>query len=342
MNGHLSSKQIDRYLIGEVARAEAQHAHECAGCAAEIAGMERSLALFRQTVRQWSEHAAGAAGEPVWSAPQMFQFPPTQEAGLLAGGATRAGVSSFLLHAAAFAMALTLGLKPDVSDTLRMMGPEVPIYFPKPVADRSGGGGGGAREPLEARKGSPPKAAPKQFAPPRVDPVEAQLMMPPSIVIPADIAELSASRYGDPFANADNLSNGIGSGAGIGNGDGGGVGPGRGPGLGPGMNGGVGGGVDGGGVYRLGGGVLAPRLVKKIEPEYSEEARKAKWHGTVVMSVVVDEKGRPRDIRVLRRLGLGLDEKAIDAVQRWEFKPGTLNGKPVAVQAVVEVNFRLL
>jgi TonB family protein len=95
-------------------------------------------------------------------------------------------------------------------------------------------------------------------------------------------------------------------------------------------------------VYRIGGGVSAPALVYKVEPEYSEEARKAKFQGTVMIYVVVDEKGNPRDLRVVRPLGLGLDEKAVEAVSKWRFKPGFLNGKPVSVAATIEVNFRLL
>ena len=86
----------------------------------------------------------------------------------------------------------------------------------------------------------------------------------------------------------------------------------------------------------------SPALVYKVEPEYSEEARKAKFQGTVLLSVVVDDKGNPRDINILRPLGLGLDEKAIEAVQKWRFRPGFLNGKAVSVAAQIEVNFRLL
>ena len=78
------------------------------------------------------------------------------------------------------------------------------------------------------------------------------------------------------------------------------------------------------------------------EPEYSEEARKAKFQGTVRLSLVVDEHGLPTQIKVITPLGLGLDAKAIEAVQKWKFKPGIKDGKPVAVQASVEVNFRLL
>jgi TonB family protein len=85
-----------------------------------------------------------------------------------------------------------------------------------------------------------------------------------------------------------------------------------------------------------------PRLLTKVEPEYSEEARAAKIDGAVVLSVVIDRSGRPVNLRVIRGLGLGLDERAIAAVAQWRFEPGRENGEPVDVQATVEVNFRLL
>jgi TonB family protein len=82
--------------------------------------------------------------------------------------------------------------------------------------------------------------------------------------------------------------------------------------------------------------------IVKPEPEYSEEARKAKWQGAVLLQLVVDENGVPQEIRVVKSLGLGLDQKAIEAVQKWRFKPGLKDGKPVPVSANIEVNFRLL
>ena len=86
----------------------------------------------------------------------------------------------------------------------------------------------------------------------------------------------------------------------------------------------------------------APSIVYRVEPTYSEEARKAKYQGSVFIQIVVDENGDVKDIRVVRPLGLGLDEKAIEAVAKWRFKPGMKDGKPVAVIANVEVSFRLL
>jgi TonB family protein len=115
------------------------------------------------------------------------------------------------------------------------------------------------------------------------------------------------------------------------------VGSGKGGGFGPGEGGGV-----GGGVYRVGGGVTAPIVLTKKDPEYSEEARKAKYSGTVLLSIEVSPNGLASNIKVVRSLGLGLDEKAIEAVKQWKFKPGYKDGKPVTVAATIEVNFRLL
>jgi TonB family protein len=94
-------------------------------------------------------------------------------------------------------------------------------------------------------------------------------------------------------------------------------------------------------VYRIGGGVSAPSVFTKTEPDYSEEARAARLQGTVILSAVIEEKGTPTDIRVIRKLGMGLDEKAVECVQQWRFKPGRKDGQPVKVIGTIEVNFRL-
>jgi TonB family protein len=92
----------------------------------------------------------------------------------------------------------------------------------------------------------------------------------------------------------------------------------------------------------VGAGVTAPRLVSKVEPEYSEEARAAKYQGTVVVAVTIDTNGIAQDMRVTRSLGMGLDDKAVQAISQWKFSPGTKDGQPVSVMATIEVNFRLL
>jgi TonB family protein len=85
----------------------------------------------------------------------------------------------------------------------------------------------------------------------------------------------------------------------------------------------------------------APRLVSKVEPEYTEEARRAKYQGTVTLSARISPEGAVEDVRVVHALGLGLDEKAIEAVKKWTFQPATKDGRPVAALTTIEVNFRL-
>jgi protein TonB len=227
--------------------------------------------------------------------------------------------------------------------TTTLIAPDIEPYQPKagPQKPAGGGGGGGDRSPLPAAKGRLPKISPRQFTPPVqvFNNMNPKLPMEPTIIAPPDvnIPNNNMSQYGDPLAKIGPPSNGPGSGGGIGSGSGGGVGPGKGGGYGPGEGGGF-----GGGVFRVGGGVTAPVPLYRPEPEYSEEARKAKYQGTVVLYVEVDATGKPRNLKVVRSLGLGLDEKAVEAVEKWKFRPGYKDGKPVTVAATVEVNFRLL
>ena len=93
---------------------------------------------------------------------------------------------------------------------------------------------------------------------------------------------------------------------------------------------------------RVGSGVSAPSVLFKIDPEYAEMARILKLSGTVLVSVVIDGNGAPTNIQLVRSLGFGLDEKAVEAVSKWKFNPGLKDGQPVSVQAQIEVNFRLL
>jgi periplasmic protein TonB len=103
---------------------------------------------------------------------------------------------------------------------------------------------------------------------------------------------------------------------------------------------GSGGGI-GGGVYKVGGGISAPQPIATPDPEYTEEARNAKAQGTCILWLIVDDQGNPRDIRVVRGLGYGLDARAIAAVKQWKFHPAMKDGQPVNVQISVEVGFRL-
>lgn len=258
--------------------------------------------------------------------------------GAYGGGEKKSGLVSVLIHVGVIALALLIFQSPAVQKKIKDWGPViyVPPYQPKiPAAQKSGGGGGGGQHmPTPVSKGAAPKPALKPFIPPALAVEKPKLPAVPTINAPAPV--ILADNYGDPLAKMAPLSGGPGS-QGLGSGSGGGVGPGRGNGYGPGEGGGT-----GGGIYRVGGEVSAPVLISKTEPEYSEEARKAKYSGTVLLSLVVDANGLPRDIKVVRPLGLGLDEKAIEAVQKWRFRAGIKGGHPVATQATIEVSFRLL
>jgi TonB family protein len=94
-------------------------------------------------------------------------------------------------------------------------------------------------------------------------------------------------------------------------------------------------------LYKVGGDVSAPKVIHEPDPEYSEGARKARLQGVVVLSIVVDAEGKTRNIKVLRSLGGGLDEKAIEAVRQWRFVPAKKNGVPVSVEIRVDVAFHL-
>jgi len=143
---------------------------------------------------------------------------------------------------------------------------------------------------------------------------EPELSVKPTVVMPPQITpSVNLEQLGNPISNIPIHSSG------------------------PGESGGF-----GGGVFRVGGGVSAPQVLYQEDPEYSEQARKANLQGTVVLTLVVQRDGSVRDIRVAQALGLGLDEKAIEAVAKWRFRPGTKSGKPVDVAATIEVTFRLL
>jgi periplasmic protein TonB len=216
-----------------------------------------------------------------------------------------------------------------------------PKMAPKPLA---GGGGGGERAKLPEPKGHLPKIAPQQFTPPTVEirnekpklAVEPTVVAPPNVKLP-DVPQIP--NLGNPMSArvSGPLTNGTGSGGGIGSGASNGVGSGTGPGHGPGQGGGY-----GGGVYQLGDiGVTPPKAKFTPEPDFSEEARKAKYQGTVTLSAIIGPDGKPRNLRVVRSLGMGLDEKALEKVRTWLFEPGKRNGQPVSVAMTLEVDFRL-
>jgi len=255
---------------------------------------------------------------------------------------------SVLAHAVALTLIITSGFWVDQHherrvQTLTLIEPPVSDYLALDNATKSagGGGGGGDHDKLQASQGHLPKKSLEQFAPAEVvirnD--HAKLIAEATVVVPLQVnsPDKRLPNLGNPrSAVAGPPSNGIGYGASIGGGAGLGIGSGIGGGLGAGWGAGY-----GGGVYTVGGGVSAPRAIYKPDPEYSPEAREAKYQGTVVLSLVVAPDGRAHELRVVRSLGMGLDEKAIEAVKQWRFEPARKEGKPVAVAIDVEVNFRL-
>jgi TonB family protein len=213
----------------------------------------------------------------------------------------------------------------------------------KPVAPRGnagGGGGGGDRSPIPPPKGKLPDIAKTQMTPPTVTPplVQPKLPVPPTIVADMKLPPTPMPNIGTPTGPAiATVSNGSGSGGGLGTGNGGGIGQGNGAGIGAGN-----GGNYGGGNYRPGvNGVSVPEVIYSVDPEFSDEARKARYQGTVLVSLIVGADGLPKNPKVARALGMGLDEKAIEAVRQYRFKPAMKDGKPVPVQMSIEIDFHI-
>ena len=218
---------------------------------------------------------------------------------------------------------------------------DVSAFLPKTprlTAPAGGGGGGGAHEIVPPTKGKLPEFAKTQITPPQVLKVDhPKLPVPATVVMPKmKMPDTNMPNLGIPQAPNATLSAGNGGGSGIGTGNHGGIGSGNGNGIGPGT-----GGLTGGGYAHPGGGISMPKLIYGPEPEFSDEARRQKYQGIVAISLIVDAQGNPQRIRVERSLGMGLDEKAVEAVKLYKFKPAMQGNKPVPVEITVEVNFQL-
>jgi protein TonB len=201
-----------------------------------------------------------------------------------------------------------------------------------PVAAEKMGGGGGTKDLTPVTHGTPPPPAKVQLSPPKLKPIDnPKLPAPVTIVMQDNLHMPTSDIFGDLHSNVSGpQSMGQGNGTGIGNGNG--------PGYGPGS-----GGNTGGGLYHIGGGISAPQLIYGPEAEFSDEARKAKFQGAVVVSCVVDVNGNAQQVRVPNPIGMGLDEKAIEAVKTYKFKPSmnSATGKPVPVMITIEVTFHI-
>jgi periplasmic protein TonB len=209
----------------------------------------------------------------------------------------------------------------------------VTIPPPMKLEKTTMGGGGGQRGPTPVARGHLPKFAEIQITPPKAPPLEqSKIPMPdPTIEVQKNLkmADNNMPNIGMPSSNV--------VGSSLGNGTNGtGVGSGGGPGLGPGS-----GGNCCGGLRQIGGGVSQPIPISTPEPEFSEEARKKKQPGIVTVELIVDTHGRPQNVRLVRGVGMGLDEKAIEAVRLYTFHPTMENGRPVPVKMDVQVNFEI-
>ena len=331
MNRHLSLQQIAKYLSGNTASVDLRHIEECEMCRGDLVRFESSLVLFRTCVHEWSVEMTA---KPFARLDSWGLYQPQKKSWILSLAFQSLAVAIL------FAMASSPTVRQAARQAIEVYAPDLAAYQPETLT-RQGGGGGGDRSVLPASKGKLPRAALKQFTPPSavLSNSNPKLTMEPTILAPPDIPlpQVPSNNYGDPLNRLGAYSNGPGSGGGIGIGASTGVGPGTGLGAGPGSYGGI-----DGSVFRPGRGVSAPTLLYKVEPEYSEEARKAKYQGTVVLKVIVDSTGRVVNPSIVRSLGLGLDEKAVEAVRKWRFRPGFKDGKPVPVTAEIEVSFRLL
>jgi TonB family protein len=262
------------------------------------------------------------------------------------------------IHAGAVALTVlltSLGLTPTAK-ALRIDEPPAEdtrlVYLNIPGPGGGGGGGGALQKP------QPPKAKrlgtstvsspmPPRRPPQPIDPPPPQAPEPPPTLTSEPMPIVSAPIVQAPAddrnragvlqeARTETQSRGPGSGGGAGTGTGTGIGSGDGNGVGPGSGGGT-----GGGPFRPGSGIEPPRLVREVRADYTEDARRRGIEGEVILEIIVRRDGTVGDIRILKRLGAGLDDRATDAVRQWRFQPARRAGAPVDVIVEVAVEFKL-
>lgn len=254
--------------------------------------------------------------------------------------------TSTIVNGGALALVLLMGVraafhplpKPVPTDHIKLS--DLTIFAPK-SGQMHGGGGGGSNDIIDPITGRNPRFDRIPLTPPQIPilenpklAIDSAIAVPPDVKLPDNAMPIIGVHTS---TNVTLLSNGPGTGAGMGSGEGDGIGPGKGNGYGPGADHGV-----GTGIYQAGvGGVSNPVPIVTPEAEFSDEARRAKYQGICMVSIIVDARGYPQNPRVVRSLGMGLDEKALEAVKRYRFKPAMKDGRPVAVMMTVEVDFRL-
>lgn len=290
------------------------------------------------------------AGEPVGDPNRVGRLLPLDTRG------RRTGVPflvSTTLHGVAAAAVLVIGslgwARAEVPTEVSVPPESIRMIFLVEPGPGGGGGGGGRKmltpppraerkgvermpSPLPARRLPPPVRPEPPKAPP--PPLETKTIVAPVISAAAD----QRDREGviEKVPEPPQESAGPGAGQGVGAGQGSGIGEGTGPGIGPGVGGGT-----GGGPYRPGSGVDPPRLLREVRADYTDEARRAGITGEVLLEIVVRSDGSVGDVKVLRGLNGGLDQRAIQAVRQWRFAPARLKGAPVDVVVEVSVEFKL-
>jgi protein TonB len=287
-------------------------------------------------VVQWPNPIAAPEGL-IWKGIDPLQFKRSRTS----------SVVSFIVHTVIIGAVLYFGLTSSVhviqpkTEVTKM---DFTLYAPPPPPKvmpmapvQGGGGGGGAHQIIEPTKGRPPEVAKMVVNQPQM----LRLDHPKLAVEPTEMVKMPDSSNLPNLGMAQSpqialASQGKGSGSGFGAGLGGGIGAGKGAGAGPGSGGGY-----GGGLMSVGGGVSAPTVIHSVDPEFTPEARQTNFQGSVSIQLIVDSQGNPQNVRVVRHLGMGLDEKAIEAVRQYRFKPAMYQGHAVAVQMVIDVDFHL-
>ena len=227
-------------------------------------------------------------------------------------------------------LALLMGIKTIMNNiAVKQQVTQIDIsQFKAPKALNDAGGGGGSPDKMEAIKGRiPPRAKAPDITAKVEAPPDPTIDVQNNIIIPDNARMPNFGQSNSPNVKLGSMGNGSGMGLGSGNGNG----------YGPGSGGNIGGGLE-----HVGGRVSAPIPINNVEAEFSDEARRAKYQGEVEVSFIVDVHGNPQNPHVVRALGMGLDEKAIEAVMKYKFKPAMKDGKtPVPVMVSVLVNFHL-
>src|SRR4051794_37007127 len=305
----------------------------------------RMVRVLRGAPVPTEEHAIFAARSPMKRSPGA----------IFASGVLHTGGLLILLL-------LTMGVAaPDALPTTQMR-----LVFLATPGPGGGGGGGGLKQPppppaakmkgaaLEhspvppprPRTTRPPEPEPKKTPPPPAPEPVAKPVEPPPPAPPKPLPEVVAPVAQTPADTTDKAgvladahasdSHGPGTGTGVGTGQGTGIGEGTGSGIGPGSGGGT-----GGGPYRPGAGITPPSIIREVRPDYTEEARRRGVTGDVELEIVVRADGTVGTVKVLRGLGSGLDQRAVDAVRQWRFAPAKRFGTPVDVMVEVAVEFKL-